>query len=72
MTRAERELRELSLTLFATGRFESRAAARRAALEQLEREREKREEYIAFHPPPIPITGTYLPTIGPVYTMLRR
>lgn len=43
MTRDERELRELALNLFSTGRFSSRDEARKAALEQLARRRQKEQ-----------------------------
>jgi Arc/MetJ-type ribon-helix-helix transcriptional regulator len=42
------ELRELALTLWSTGRFESRAEAERAARVKIEAERVKRQAHLAL------------------------
>ena len=61
MTKAEWELRERTLTLFSTGKYDSKSAARDEAKRQLANEARKRSE---AKPPQVEASNAFSDTWG--------
>lgn len=72
MTRAERELRELELTLYCTGKFSDRREARKAAKAQIERERLKRIEANSTTQTPLAETPGVFTLVQTAYSARRH